>query len=131
MKDRYAGMLEQNEKMLRALTKIESHTKEESLRRKFERKQIEQQKEDRRMLERQKQLADHEEKIRKERYLQEKSLWEERMQAEIKFGEKKLDIECGAKATFSKLPELRVTPFKGTIADWIRFENMFTSQVLM
>ena len=63
MKDRYTGMLEQNEKMLSALTKIESQTKEESLRREFERKQIEQKKEDRRMLERQKQLADHEEKI--------------------------------------------------------------------
>ena len=60
VKDRYAGMLEQNEKMLRALTKIESQTREESLRREFERKQIEQQREDRRMLERQKQSADHE-----------------------------------------------------------------------
>eukprot|EP00795_Rhopilema_esculentum_P008405 gene8405-biopygen9466 len=130
VKDKYTGMLEQNEKMLRALTQIETQTREEGLRREFERKQIEQLREDKRMLERQKQLADHEEKIRKERYLQEKSLWEERMHAEIKLAEKKLEMECGAKATFSKLPELRVTPFKGTIADWIRFENMFTSQVL-
>ena len=45
------------------------------------------------------------------------------MQAEIKLAEKKLEMECVAKATFSKLPELRVTPFKGTIADWIRFET--------
>ena len=54
------------------------------------------------------------------------------MQVEIKLAEKKQGMECGAKATFSKLPELslRVTPFKGTIADWIRFENMFTNQVL-
>eukprot|EP00795_Rhopilema_esculentum_P017883 gene17883-biopygen2028 len=130
VKDKYTGMLEQNEKMLRALTQIETQTREEGLRREFERKQIEQLREDKRMLERQKQLADDEEKIRRERYLQEKSLWEERMHAEIKLAEKKLEMECGAKATFSKLPELRVTPFKGTIADWIRFENMFTSQVL-
>eukprot|EP00795_Rhopilema_esculentum_P015931 gene15931-biopygen5314 len=130
VKDKYTGMLEQNEKMLRALTQIETQTREEGLRREFERKQIEQLREDKRMLERQKQLADHEEKISRERYLQEKSLWEERMHAEIKLAEKKLEMECGAKATFSKLPELRVTPFKGTITDWIRFENMFTSQVL-
>lgn len=86
-----------------------------------------------------KELAAHEEKIRKERYLQEKSIWEERMQAEIKLAEKKIElnlqrrklkIECEAKATFSKFPELRVTTFKCTIADWVRFGNMFTSQVL-
>ena len=58
------------------------------------------------MLDRQKQLADHEEKIRKKRCLQKKSLWEERMQVEIKLAEKKQGMECGAKATFSKLPEL-------------------------
>jgi len=82
------------------------------------------------MLERQKQLADHEEEIRKERCMQEKSLWEERMKAEITLAEKKLEIECEGKAIFSKLPELRVIQFTGTIADWIRFENMFTCQVL-
>jgi len=129
-KDKYVGMLEQNGKMLRALSRIENQSIEEHLRRELDRKEIEQQREDKRMLERQKQLADHEEEIRKERCMQEKSLWEERMKAEIKLAEKKLEIECESKATFSKLPELRVTQFKGTIADWIRFENMFTSQVI-
>ena len=125
-KDKYVGMLEQNEKMLRALSRIENQSREELLRRELDRKEIEQQREDKRMLERQKQLPDHEEEIRKERYMQEKSLWEKRMKAEIKLAEKKLEIECEGKATFSKLPEWRVTQFKGTIADWIRF----TSQVL-
>ena len=27
------------------------------------------------------------------------------------------------------LPKLKITPFKGTSADWIRFENMFAIQV--
>ena len=34
-----------------------------------------------------------------------------------------------AKASTSKLPELKIFPFTGTSADWIRFENMFVSQV--
>ena len=99
------------------------------MRRELERKEIEQQWEDKGLLERQKQLADLKEEIRKERYMQEKLLWEDRIQAENKVAEKKLEIECEAKATFSKLPELRVTPFKGTMVDWKRFESMFTSQV--
>ena len=38
-------------------------------------------------------------------------------------------MEKEAKASTSKLPELRVFPFTGTSADWIRFESMFVSQV--
>ena len=43
--------------------------------------------------------------------------------------EKKLEMETAAKVCRSKLPELKITPFKGTPEDWIRFENMFTTQV--
>jgi hypothetical protein len=38
-------------------------------------------------------------------------------------------MEKEAKASTSKLPELKISPFIGTSADWIRFENMFASQV--
>ena len=55
---------------------------------------------------------------------------EERIKTEIKLAEKKLEIEYITKAGYSKLPELKVIPFNGTMIDWVRFSNMFSSQVL-
>ncbi|XP_068757472.1 uncharacterized protein [Montipora capricornis] len=43
--------------------------------------------------------------------------------------EKKIEMENAAKAAHAKLPELKITPFNGTPVDWIRFQNMFTSQI--
>ena len=70
-----------------------------------------------------------EELMRRRIQQQEKELWEERMKAELAVAEKKFQMEKEAKASKSKLPELKISPFKGTSADWIRFENMFVSQV--
>ena len=70
-----------------------------------------------------------EEQLRRQIQQQEKELWEERMEAELKLIEKKIQMEKEAKTTTSKLPKLKISPFNGTSADWIRFENMFTSQV--
>ena len=52
------------------------------------------------------------------------------MEAECKLTERKLELEAEAKTIYSKLPELRVTKFKGTRLDWVRFENMFSTQVV-
>ena len=68
--------------------------------------------------------------MRRERFEQEKSIMEERMKAGIKVAEKKLEIEYKTKAIYSKLPELKVTPFNGTMTDWVRFSNTFSPQVL-
>ena len=43
--------------------------------------------------------------------------------------EKKIEMEKAAKAALAKLPELKITPFNGTPVDWVRFQNMFTSQI--
>ena len=43
--------------------------------------------------------------------------------------EKKLAMEKTAKSTQAKLSKLRITPLKGTAGDWVRFENMFITQV--
>lgn len=51
------------------------------------------------------------------------------MTAELKLTETKIEMEKAAKAARAKLPELKITPFNGTSVDWIRFENMFTSQI--
>lgn len=42
------------------------------------------------------------------------------------------EIRNGGKNTVSsttKLPKLKITPFKGTASDWVRFHNMFLTQV--
>ena len=38
-------------------------------------------------------------------------------------------MEKTAVSSTTKLPKLKITPFKGTAGDWIRFENMFLTQV--
>ena len=43
--------------------------------------------------------------------------------------EKKLQKEKAAVSSSTKLPKLKITSFKGTAGDWVRFENMFFSQV--
>ena len=59
----------------------------------------------------------------------EREMWEEKFHAELKMTEKKIELERTAKASLAKLPQLKITPFKGTAADWVRFENMFLTQV--
>ena len=46
-------------------------------------------------------------------------------EAELLVAEKKLEMEKTAVSSTTKLPKLKITPFKGTTGDWIRFENMF------
>ena len=129
-KEKYSHMLAQNDKLCKVLNQKECEINEENLRKDNEKKEREQLREEKRILERQKQLAEMEEKMRRERFEQEKAIMEERIKAEIKLAEIKLEIEYKTKASYSKLPELKVTPFDGTMTDWVRFSNMFSSQVL-
>ena len=71
----------------------------------------------------------NEEKLRQEVQQQERQLWEERLQAELVMTERKLEMERAAQTTKAKLPKLKITPFEGASTDWIRFENMFLTQV--
>lgn len=54
---------------------------------------------------------------------------DEKMRAELEMVEKKIEMEKATKAARAKLPELKITPFNGTPVDWMRFQNMFTSQI--
>ncbi|XP_048575296.1 uncharacterized protein LOC116604510 [Nematostella vectensis] len=110
-KDRYSMLLDNRDRMVR---RLEEENKREI--------QIAE-------AEKYKLKFEQEERLHREVQQREKELWEERLQAEIRVAEKKLEIESAAKASGSKLPELKITPFKGTAEDWIRFENMFISQV--
>ena len=42
---------------------------------------------------------------------------------------KEIGSENNVRARTAKLPKLRITPFKGTPTDWVRFKNMFVTQV--
>ena len=58
-----------------------------------------------------------------------RQMWEEKLDTELELTQKKLDMENNTRATTAKLPKLRITPFRGTPTDWVRFENMFVTQV--
>ena len=64
-----------------------------------------------------------------ERHERERKLWDEKLLAEQKITERRLQLEKEAKSVNVKLPKLDITPFKGTITDWVRFENTFITQV--
>ena len=54
---------------------------------------------------------------------------EQKLQAELEITEKRMELEREAKSTNAKLPKLKIAPFKGTVVDWIRFENIFLTQI--
>ena len=56
-------------------------------------------------------------------------MWEEKRRAELEITERRVEIEREAKSTSAKLPKLKITPFKGTVVDWVRFENIFLTQI--
>ena len=43
--------------------------------------------------------------------------------------EKKMEMEKSYQIEQAKLPKLKITAFNGTANDWVRFENMFITQV--
>ena len=44
----------------------------------------------------------------------EREMWEEKFHAELKMTEKKIELDRTAKASLAKLPQLEITPFRGT-----------------
>ena len=56
------------------------------------------------------------------------SCGKEKLEAELLVAEKKLEMEKAAVSNTTKLPKLKITPFKGAAGDSIRFENMFMTQ---
>ena len=59
----------------------------------------------------------------------ERRLWEEKMEDELRMTQQKMEMEKSARVTTAKMPKLKITPFKGTPTDWVRFENIFLTQV--
>ena len=74
-------------------------------------------------------IRQEEEQYREEVRQRERQFLQDRLQSELEITEKKLEMERAARATQAKLPKLTITAFKGTASDWVRFENMFLTQV--
>jgi len=67
--------------------------------------------------------------LREKQQEHERELWMEKLEAGLLVAEKKLDMEKTAVSSTRKLTKLKITPFKGSASDWVRFENMFLTQV--
>ena len=69
-----------------------------------------------------------EERELRRRFEEERRMYEYKLEAELRITKEKLELER-ATQTQAKLPKLNITPFNGTATDWVRFENMFITQV--
>ena len=56
-------------------------------------------------------------------------MWQEKIDVQLQATHKRLELEKEGRSTTAKLPKLIIIPFKGTPTDWVRFENMFITQV--
>ncbi|KAL9958493.1 hypothetical protein ACROYT_G035513 [Oculina patagonica] len=113
-KSKYAAFVIDKERLGKCLSEKE----EEIERRKEDSKREQQMEEERRLCE-----------LRERQQNHERELWKEKLEAELQVAEKKLEMEKTAVSSTTKLPKFKMTPFKGTAGDWVRFENMFLTPV--
>ena len=117
MKARYSTFLVDKEKLAKFLNNRQEEIDEE-MERRLEPKQ-EQQREEECLL--------TESHLRQEEH--ERRMWQEKMDAELEATHKWLQLEKEACSTTAKQPKLLITPLKGTPTNWVRFGNMFVTQV--
>ena len=129
MKSTYNPFLEERDKLTAVLKQkqaVEAQEKEKEILRAEE---IKLEAEKKRLTEINQNQAMFEEQAGLKRYRLEKEMWEEKYKAELSMVEKKLKAEKISHQDQAKLPKLQITQFNGTVADWVRFENMFITQV--
>lgn len=118
VKSRYATLIADKERLSKTLKNRQEEINEEIEQRRSESKREQQREEERRAAELRTRQEEHERRI-----------WEEKLEAELEITHKKLELERNARSTTAKLPKLKITSFKGTPTDWVRFSNMFITQV--
>ncbi len=118
VKSKYLSLIQEKEKLSREIKGRQEDLERESERRQTELAEKRQQQHEFRMGELRERQEEHERK-----------LWEEKLEAELRMTQQRMEIEKSARATTAKLPKLKITPFKGTPTDWVRFENIFLTQV--
>ncbi|XP_067041060.1 troponin I-like [Acropora muricata] len=118
IKSSYAALIADKERLSKTLKNRQEEIREQFERRQLESKREQQQEEERQAAEFRARKEDHE-----------RQMWQEKFEAELEMTHKRLELEKNARSTTAKLPKLRITPFKGTPTDWVRFSNMFVTQV--
>ena len=110
-KAKYSPFIDKRESLLKILEKREKQKAQQTERENLELK------------------YEKERRYQEEMHERQRQMWEEKLDAELEHTQKKLELENNVRATTAKLPKLRITPFKGTPTDWVRFESMFVTQV--
>ena len=118
VKARYSAFLVDKEKLAKFLNNRQEEIDEEMERKGFEAKQEQQRQEERRLTELRLRQEEHE-----------RRMWQEKIDAKLQATHKRLQLEKEARSTTAKLPKLIITSLKGTPTNWVRFENMFITQV--
>ncbi len=129
VKSSYSTLLEEREKIIEALRARDQEIKQDKEMKAIEAEKRQQERVERQQDEARARQEEIDQRLRRERHEKERELFEEKLKYEMIATEKRLEMESKAKSTQAKLPKLRISPFNGTPADWIRFENMFTTQV--
>ena len=106
------------EKLAKFLNNRQEEIDEEMERKRSDAKQEQQREEERGLTELRLQQEEHE-----------RHMWQEKIDAELQATNKRLELEKEACSTTATLPKLIITLFKGTPTNWVRFENMFITQV--
>ena len=125
----YTPLIEQNERLVNVLKEQQNEKVGDKERKIIRETQLRHEIEQRRLAEVQEQQPKLEEINRRQRFELEKELWEQKMKAELEIVEKKMEMEKNHQIDQAKLPTLKITALNGTASDWVRFENMFVTQV--
>ena len=114
----YLSLVQEKEKLSREIKARNDDLERESEQRQTELEEKRQQQHERRMAEFCARQDEHE-----------RRLWEEKLEAQLQMTQKRMEMEKSVRETTAKLPKLKITPFKGTPTNWVRFENIFLTQV--
>ena len=129
IKEMYTPLIEQKERLVNLVKEQRNREVQNKEREIIRETQLRHEIEQRRLVEVQEQQARFEEINRRQRFELEKELWEQKMKAELEIVEKKMEMEKSHQNDQAKLPKLKITAFNGAASDWVRFENMFITQV--
>lgn len=120
VKSRYTTLIADKERLSKTLKNRQEEIYEEIEQRRSELKWKHQQEEERQAAELHTRQEEHE---------RTRGKWEEKLEAELDMTHRRLELEKSARSTAVKLSKLKITSFKGTPTDWVRFSNMFITQV--
>ena len=118
VKARYSAFTADKERLAKFLNNRQEEIDEEMERKRLEAKREQQREEEHRLSELRLRQEEHE-----------RRMWQEKFEAELEATHRRLELEKDIRTNTAKLPKLKITPFKGTPTEWVRFENMFVTQV--